>query len=1290
MLNVTNTYKQAILSDTREFKLRCKINKKSYTEDDIQTMNWSGGAISGETFAIGSTVAADAKITFSRIVEGIAEEQEFEIDIGLVLPSGIIEYIPLGVFIVTNFDQKRNDNQTIVEGMDRFIMMEGIYDSKLTYPARIKDIAVEIANLSGIKINTGNFERIQNTKVNKPEGYTLRQAIGLIAQFQAGFACFNRQGELEIRQLTDPKYELKPVNYYSKGLVKNEVPYRIGGIQVKTGKEDEILTAGKRSGSQILLDNKIMTRTLLSVIYNSISNTNFYPFNLKWQGDPALEAGDWITIIDLKGNKFKVPNLSYSFTFNGGLSAVSSATQKSVGQASYQYRGGLNQLVNDIHGWISAGGGNWTYEGLDIPANPKEGDTWFKPNGPDMEIWRYEKLADGSFDWVMKTSTAGITEAQEAAEKAAEMAENAAAEAETALNNANDAVYKANQLASSVESIRVMANEASNDANRAYAEATQALSNSGAALINALNAQRTASGAVADAKKALEDVEGVKTTVSTEVSRIDGLLATKVNETEYNALKGTVDSHTTTMEQQASEIALKANQSLVDTINQTVKDLNSELTIQAGKIAAKANQIDVDLINQTVKDINAELTVQAGKIEAKANQSSVDLLNNRVEVTEASLSVQANEISGLVTKTDGLVTDVNSLVLSTERFSVNLSKLETHVEEVAGANANLWGDRNTTIGAISGSGGVFGGAEGDSRKYTEYIRIQNATHISYRCYGRIDPTTTGAYTGNYAFYDSNKKFLTGIEGAFQQTNNNLLGKTLQVPDGAFYVRFSLDTKFKHKVEWGETYTPWCPSIGDQTDLIQYSTFLVTVDSIQMAVANKAEASYVVQLANQITSVVGDIDSITNNGQDIVPYFERGAINGTTGAETAHTTWVRSPFVRVAGGTDYLFFNGVLGTTVIQACYWYWYDENHVFLERSYNTNGKATAPASAVYLRLCFANAGPPEDIERSLIAGTTPVKITPINRSQITQLQNAINLRVQADKIINQINLSPESILIAGNKLRITADTYIANGIIGTAHIKDAAITNAKIGNISADKVNAGTLNAANVNIINLNVNKLTGNISTFIQSYWNAISSSLSIDGNGLYVGGSKKSLELNSSGMHMWDGINVGRIRANTWANSNHKGLVFNLETAATYMTWSYRENTTDESYTAKLTWMKANYESSLGMRKGFTFSDQVRFREGIRCVDANTAGLFLDYREMDGAYGVMLSHMYDNKLTQNGLFFTDGEVRLLIGNTFYRLSRAAKVGYALYGLGTICLPTIIRQNDGTVANWKIVTL
>ncbi|WP_259770453.1 gp58-like family protein, partial [Latilactobacillus curvatus] len=84
---------------------------------------------------------------------------------------------------------------------------------------------------------------------------------------------------------------------------------------------------------------------------------------------------------------------------------------------------------------------------------------------------------------------------------------------------------------------------------------------------------------------------------------------------------------------------------------------------------------------------------------------------------------------------------------------------------------------------------------------------------------------------------------------------------------------------------------------------------------------------------------------------------------------------------------------------------------------------------------------------------------------SQFTQLQTDINLRVKAGDVINQINISPESILIAGQKVHITGQTSIDNAVI-----KDAMIANVK-----ADKITAGTLNAANVNVINLNANNIT-----------------------------------------------------------------------------------------------------------------------------------------------------------------------------------------------------------------------
>jgi len=86
-------------------------------------------------------------------------------------------------------------------------------------------------------------------------------------------------------------------------------------------------------------------------------------------------------------------------------------------------------------------------------------------------------------------------------------------------------------------------------------------------------------------------------------------------------------------------------------------------------------------------------------------------------------------------------------------------------------------------------------------------------------------------------------------------------------------------------------------------------------------------------------------------------------------------------------------------------------------------------------------------------------------NWTAIQQNSSDISLRVEKDGVINAINVSPEGTSIYGNKLHITADTYIDNAII-----KDAMIES-----INATKITTGTLDASNVDVINLNADNIT-----------------------------------------------------------------------------------------------------------------------------------------------------------------------------------------------------------------------
>ncbi|MEO1782507.1 hypothetical protein [Enterococcus diestrammenae] len=524
MLATSEAVLAAWLSPARQLAVRVQVDQSSYGSEDVTSLSFDSGSISGEVYQIGSTYMNTVQIVFPSIIETIKEDQEVIPELG-ILVDGEYHYSKLGHFFITEFNRDRNAKTTTITASDKMIYMEGVYESKLTYSKPYREVALEIANLAGVEVNQDSFASLGTGAIKKPVGYTFRQAIGLIAQFEGGFASFNRDGELEIRRLRPTEFEVTPESYLLKGFSKNENAYRIGGITVRIGEEEtDVLRVGSTNGSQIELENKVMTQTLLNNIWDLVKNLNYFPFELKWRGCPLLEAGDWMYVTDRDGNRYSVPNLSYSLTFNGGLSGESKATTNSSSQSTYKYRGSLKQKVDWLDSILSANNWNSNYYDATEPSAPKEGDAWFKPNGRDIEIWVYEKDAEGNLDWVFKISTATdpalialieenkrlVEEAQAAAEdaqKAGEdaqkvadeakgLADQAGVDAGQALDKANDAVSKANDATAKVGGLETAVGLVTEQSANAVDVANQAKSNADTALGKADSAIGTAQDAL--------------------------------------------------------------------------------------------------------------------------------------------------------------------------------------------------------------------------------------------------------------------------------------------------------------------------------------------------------------------------------------------------------------------------------------------------------------------------------------------------------------------------------------------------------------------------------------------------------------------------------------------------------------------------------------------------------------------------------------------------------------------------------------------------------------------------
>ena len=377
MLKNSSKFMEAIKTDRREMKARVTINNIVYGDDLINNIEFSSSALSGEQLAIGSTHENTVSIEFSEVIQTIAPLDRVIVEIGvkrghldqatknvsnvqvgrsrmgtrlnLWNSTEEVEYSLMGEFYISeHVDINYNDQITTIECKDKMIFLEDEYVSALEYPADIRQVLLEIANLGGVEIDHLNIEELDGLMVERIEGHTYRQALGFLAQLLVGYVYFNRKGLLQIRRLSDAEYDITPDDYASKGLTKNGIRYKVRGItcNVPDDEEPKELFVGSKMGPQLTIENPLMTQELLQGIYDELQTVDYYPFDLEWQGNPALETGDLVTVYDLEGNELKVPNLNYKLTYNGGLSATSSADTKSQTDIVASGRKTLQQQIN--------------------------------------------------------------------------------------------------------------------------------------------------------------------------------------------------------------------------------------------------------------------------------------------------------------------------------------------------------------------------------------------------------------------------------------------------------------------------------------------------------------------------------------------------------------------------------------------------------------------------------------------------------------------------------------------------------------------------------------------------------------------------------------------------------------------------------------------------------------------------------------------------------------------------------------------------------------------------------
>lgn len=322
------------------------IRVGQYQSSDIKEAHFDYGYIKGDTYKPGGTCAGSGKITFTSIITSFNKLDKIYPEIGLLV-DGTYEWVKMGEYFINDIEIDRNRKTTKLDLMDGMFKLNREHVTDLTYPAEIRHVIKEICLKTGITlaneymdITSMNY-RIEQIPKNKK--MTFRDVLSLATQM-LGMSCFfNREGKLEIKELTDSGITITAASYFMHGLTKSEIEYQIAGISCK--KDKETLTVGLRTGRSLELDNLFMTQSILDNLYHKIKDIRYYPFNLNYQGHLLLNVGEWVTIKTNTGETFKSPILSQSFTFRGGLRGRISADSKAGNDAQYSYAGSITKKI---------------------------------------------------------------------------------------------------------------------------------------------------------------------------------------------------------------------------------------------------------------------------------------------------------------------------------------------------------------------------------------------------------------------------------------------------------------------------------------------------------------------------------------------------------------------------------------------------------------------------------------------------------------------------------------------------------------------------------------------------------------------------------------------------------------------------------------------------------------------------------------------------------------------------------------------------------------------------------
>ena len=316
MHTVTDAFNAACSAPGRE--ITSKVNFNGTTDlpaSEIQVIVVTEQFGSSDGVTIGAAFSSSCKVTFYKQDNLPLNGAYFIPSVGIMV-GGEAQYVQKGKYYIPS-DGVENSGKlwVTVTGYDRMASLTEDYMPTITFPATPAQVLADVCKQASVTPPAVTMPSIQ---IAAPYTGTLRQQLGWLAGLIGCNAKFDATGNLVFCWYADGGLTVGRDTQYMDGLtLTTDDAFTIHSLL--TGTDSNPISVG--AGKGITTINPYMTAEVAETVFAEINGKTMRPCTVKWRGNPAVEAGDIVSVIGGSGENLTAYVMELKTQIKGGMSA---------------------------------------------------------------------------------------------------------------------------------------------------------------------------------------------------------------------------------------------------------------------------------------------------------------------------------------------------------------------------------------------------------------------------------------------------------------------------------------------------------------------------------------------------------------------------------------------------------------------------------------------------------------------------------------------------------------------------------------------------------------------------------------------------------------------------------------------------------------------------------------------------------------------------------------------------------------------------------------------------------